>query len=775
MKNLNTTEQKLLKMPELLAPAGDFQAFLGAINAGADAVYLAGDRFGARAYATNLSRDEILEALLYAHVHSRKIYLTVNTLTKNLEGRDLFEYLEPLYLAGLDGVIVQDFGVFSYLHRVFPDLPLHVSTQMSVTSFLGAKAMRDLGASRIVPARELSLEEIRQINELGVETECFIHGSMCYSYSGQCLFSSFLGGRSGNRGRCAGPCRQPYIPEGENREAYLLSLKDLCTLQILPKLIDAGISSFKIEGRMKSPAYAAGVSAIYRKYIDLYCESKKRTDTALNFGSDTDTVSVSVMKGVSEPVTEYKVDQEDLKKLKFLYLRTDLQEGYYEKTKGREMVSIKSPSYNKTDDDLSAELTERYCRNKVPKKVGITAEFVIGKPAVLCTVSDKISVTGDIVQEAKKAPLIREDLSARLSKSSGGYYSFAVEELNLSEDAFVPVGAINALRRELEEKLTDVLKENYSIRRISEQEFGKYEGIKRELEKSIIPFRVFVTTVEQLQYLSGTLKKEDEICFPIDFLYRDKAKECISVLKKNPERRFYAVFPSVLRSPNLEPLDEAYHTAGEFSNICGFYVSQPDSYEFLIEKKIEAEIENSSGMDSESKVVPFGWEIRGDLSFYMTNNVSLTLFDGLGSYTVSTELSKEEIRRMNSTGMEIMVYGRIPLMQSANCVRNTTGKCRKTEGFTLLSDRMRADFPIFTHCREKVCYNTIYNSVPVSLHKHLDVISGFHPAGLQIRFTNESIKECDLVYHIFDQGRRGNLPDKVPYEFTNGHFVKGVL
>ena len=311
------------KKVELLAPAGNYEAFLGAINAGADAVYLGGERFGARAYADNFDAQQILRALHVAHFYGKKIYLTVNTLLKEPELAAVCDYLSPFAKAGLDGVIVQDFGVLSRIRDRFPGLPLHASTQMTVTGKRGAALLKQAGISRIVPARELSLEEIQKIKDTGVEVECFIHGAMCYCYSGQCLFSSILGGRSGNRGRCAQPCRLPYqVFDGKKRlleNAYPLSLKDMCTVEYLPALLETGIDSFKIEGRMKRPEYAAGVTAVYRKYIDLYHK---------------------------EGASEFHVDPADMEKLRGLYIRSEIQTGYYTRHNGKEMVSLKNPGYS---------------------------------------------------------------------------------------------------------------------------------------------------------------------------------------------------------------------------------------------------------------------------------------------------------------------------------------------------------------------------------------------------------------------------------------------
>ena len=267
---------------ELLAPAGSYEAFAAALNAGADAVYMGGTRFGARAYADNFSNEDLSRAIRTAHLHGKKVYLTVNTLTRQEEMPELTDFVRGLYeKEALDGVIVQDTGVLISLSEACPGLLLHASTQMSVTTREGVLFLKRLGVSRIVPARELSLKEIRLLKQEDIEIEAFIHGAMCYCYSGRCLMSSFLGGRSGNRGRCAGPCRLPYdvlgpdgreALRGKRGECYPISMRDLCVLEILPELIDAGIDSFKIEGRMKKPEYAAGVTAVYRRYIDRFYE-----------------------------------------------------------------------------------------------------------------------------------------------------------------------------------------------------------------------------------------------------------------------------------------------------------------------------------------------------------------------------------------------------------------------------------------------------------------------------------------------------------------------
>lgn len=428
---------------ELLAPAGNPEAFYGAIHAGADAVYLAGNQYGARAYADNFSEEELLECLRYAHLFHKKIYLTVNTLVRESELEALPAFLKPFVEEGLDGVIVQDLGVLKLLHETYPQLPLHASTQMSVTGTYGASLLKDLGVVRIVPARELSLKEIERLKaESGLEIECFIHGAMCYSYSGQCLFSSMLGGRSGNRGRCAQPCRLPYtIIDGKARsgECYPLSLKDMCTIEILPSLIKAGIDSFKIEGRMKSPEYAAGVTAYYRKQIDLYYDGKSE-----------------------------KLDKKDLTDLSHLYLRSQKGTGYYHERNGRDMITLQSPAYCPSDEGLLKQIREEHLTEKKKLPISIFASLTLGSNAMLTMAVDDhpdayVTLYGDVVEPAQKAPITKENVIKQLTKLGDTPFTAANEsgqpmiELTMDDNIFYPLKSLNELRRNAAEALKEVL------------------------------------------------------------------------------------------------------------------------------------------------------------------------------------------------------------------------------------------------------------------------------------------------------------------------------
>ena len=364
-----------MKNIEILAPAGSKECLEAAVGAGADAVYLGGARFGARAFAENFGEEELLFAIDYAHIHGKKLYLTVNTLVKDGELSLLYRFLAPLYREGLDAVIVQDLGAMDLIREEFPDLPIHVSTQATVTGRYGAAFFRERGAERIVPARELSLREVRRMKqETGLQIECFVHGALCYCYSGQCLLSSMIGGRSGNRGQCAQPCRLS-CDAGDGKRQDMLSLKDLCTIDMIPELAGAGIDSFKIEGRMKQPDYVYTVVRMYRKYTDIY---------------------------LSGEGTGFSVSERDREILLGSYRRRGYTKGYYYRHNGKDMVSLRRPKE-------TAEGSAFVPCDKMQEKINGKLILSEGERAKLYirTQDVKIVCEGDKVQRAKNQPLER--------------------------------------------------------------------------------------------------------------------------------------------------------------------------------------------------------------------------------------------------------------------------------------------------------------------------------------------------------------------------------
>ena len=717
---------------ELLAPAGSFQGFIGAINAGADAVYLAGNKFGARAFADNFTQDELEEVLFLAKLFEVKVYLTVNTLLKNTEMDEIYSFIKPLYDMGLNGVIIQDFGVFSYLKEHFPGLELHASTQMTVTSTEGARYLAEQGMKRVVLARELTLKEVKEINALGIETECFIHGSMCYCYSGQCLFSSMIGGRSGNRGRCAQPCRLPY-KTGRNDEAYYLSLKDMCTLEHLPELIDSGIASFKIEGRMKHPAYAARVTQIYRKYIDRYRKN---------------------------PNKQYQVAKEDLEELKNLYIRTSLHNGYYYKNHGADMITKESPAYTKTDAELVDMITKEMILTKPAKKIRMQGTFEAGQPAALyaeTAVGDRVYsayVTGDDVQQALKRPLDKKTVEEHLSKTGDTYFTVESMDVFAGNNIFMPIKALNELRRRALAELKAAVMQD--MRNGREALKPREIAPKQRKTASVIPECIaFVEEQEQLEaVLSADYVKR--VVLPYDWVLSEDNTELFRKCN-HASRMIYWALPAIYRQANRDRMQWAFNIIKENCLGKGFYVNQYDSLAYMTEQ------------------CP-GFDCIGDLNLYAMNNETVNAFqDRMDGFTIPVELNKDELRHLNTDGGEMVLYGRIPLMQTANCVFLSTDKCgKKKENTGVLRDRIGTGFPFKGHCNEKVCYNTIYNSVPISLHKHGDVLNALGIRAYQLRFTVESKRETLAVLELYNDFMNKTKIKDAEFAYTNGHFLRGV-
>ena len=434
---------------ELLAPAGSFECAKAAVNAGADAIYMGGPLFSARAYArssadgmeTEEPESPLMKSLKYCHLHGVKVYMTVNTLMKEREMNGIDEYLLPYVENRIDAFIVQDLGLMRHLKKRFPDIPLHVSTQAAVTGPRYARRLLELGAKRVVPARELSLTELKGIADTGIEVEAFIHGALCYCYSGQCLMSSLIGGRSGNRGRCAGPCRLPYEVLDENRRAvggegenYVLSMKDLNTLGRLQELKKAGVCSLKIEGRMKSPLYVAGVVSIYRKWLD------KGTD----------------------PAAEDAEYREDLRTLAEIFDRGGSTDGYLDGKNGRDMIRLFEKEELRVPDPETVErITKAYLSEDKKVKVILEAVIRTGRNAeVSLTTADgkhRATVIGKEVQKASSAPVTEEVIREKLSGFGNTDFELAGVKICAGEDVFIPAGELKQLRRQAAEKLYDTI------------------------------------------------------------------------------------------------------------------------------------------------------------------------------------------------------------------------------------------------------------------------------------------------------------------------------
>lgn len=745
---------------ELLAPAGSPAAFYGAVNAGADAVYLGGDRFGARAYAENFTLEELVACIRYGRLFGVKVYLTVNTLLKERELEELKDYLKPFYRAGLDAVIVQDMGVFRVIRNSFPDLAIHASTQMTICNTYGTRLLKEMGAKRIIPARELSLKELTEIKgQVDIELETFIHGAMCYCYSGQCLFSSILGGRSGNRGRCAQPCRLPYGVrfEGISREGrrdafYPLSLKDMCTIGHIPALIEAGIDSFKIEGRMKKPEYAAGVTAIYRKYIDCYYKLRNELGE----------------KGAREA---YRVEPEDICLLSSLYIRSQVQDGYYFRQNGREMITLNSPAYSITDEIVLEEIRKTYLSDRKKLDVEIEAEFLTGQPAkVILRLGSVVGVAeGEAVQTASKQPITEENLQKQLGKFGDTHFKVKNMQFKISNDAFYPLKRINELRRAAAQTLEQSLlcrdhdRLNQSTNGASARCDRPNESIcdlNQLCDESSNSYydkgwAISVRTLQQMRELVRFQTEVSDIALRRVYVDGDllihSRKDVLQFcrhLKNNCSCHILTALPYVLRLRDEMYLKELMEQTGAAS-FDGFLVRSFDGVGFFAGKK------------------EYGI-LRGDACLYTWNRQAvLQLSELLDGFCIPFELNAAEQADLLKQHFpwEKIVYARIPMMVTANCVLKTVEGCRRgSDGCVRLIDRYNKRFPVLRNCSH--CTNIIYNSVPLSLHSEVHSLKD--KCDLRLDFTMETAAETKAVLNTFLRDQEFNE------QYTTGHEKRGV-
>lgn len=791
---------------EILAPAGSIESLKAAIAAGADAVYTGGTMFGARAYANNLSEEDLLNAIDYVHLHGKRIYLTVNTLLKEKELEEkLYNYLLPYYKQGLDAVIVQDVGVLRFIREHFPDLPIHASTQMTITGAEGAKFLEKQGVQRVVTARELSLQEVKKISEeTNVEIESFVHGALCYCYSGQCLFSSFLGGRSGNRGQCAQPCRLLYQAEGEKKSQYLLSLKDICTLELIPELVEAGIYSFKIEGRMKKPEYVAAVSNLYRKYADLYldlCEA----------GFD-------VKK-------HFRVENKDKEMLLDLYNRGGFHTGYYRTKNGREMVSLTRPNHagvpavkverkqgrtvvGKTLVDLSAqdiielpmrrgqekadtytckdaikkgkeiqipvfadtpfqkgevwnrtrnsklieELQENFVNKKIKEKLKGIFILSVGEHAKLeisCQ-GKTITVYGDEVQEAQNQPMDAERIEKQLRKTGNTEFEFEELYVETYGKVFLPMQSINTIRREALECIERAI---VSEHRRDNEVLGGMKEVPAEEKDSLkeIFYTASAQTKEQVYALlkSKFIQRVYMDACAVPQIWNGNEIEKLITHAHNQNKEIYLIMPYIFRKDAVKRYEDGYERifGAEWD---GVLVRNYESYEFLRRHR-------------------YSGRIVTDFNLYQFNQSGRAFWEEekIDGFTAPVELTVQELRDLGIENAELIGYGYLPMMVSAGCIKKTLGKCKKESGQTTITDRYRKNFVVKNEC--DYCYNIIYNNVALYLGDLQEEVKRIAPKSVRLMFTSENEKEVNNVLAMYEEcAAFGNG------EFTRGHWKKGI-
>ena len=701
---------------ELLAPAGSLEILKGVIESGADAVYVGGSMFGARVYANNFTEEELLEAIDFAHLRGVKVYLTVNTLIKNSEFSKLYDYLLPYYKRGLDAVIVQDLGVVKAIHEYFPSMEIHTSTQMTVTGADGVRFLSQFGVTRVVMAREVSLAEMKRIHEeTGMELEAFVHGALCYSYSGQCLFSSILGGRSGNRGRCAQPCRLPYTVEGKKDE-YILSLKDMCGIKALDKLHDAGVYSLKIEGRMKQLEYACGVVKYYRSYID----SKK-------------------------PVSDADYDR-----IKALGNRCGFTDRYYFDHNGSDMVTYVKPNFVSNAAEPSPE----------KRKLSIEGELVLreGEPGSLTVKRGDVTYKASIepVSAALKAPLDKKAAIDRINKTGDTDFEFSHIKAQIGENVFVPNGALNKLRRDAISGLCDKLLKKYYRNDARYADMSSMCELPEHVVKSDAAHEDGAVNAKDYTAICSCMTRAqlDTLigydCFDVFYLDFDMydrntliqqfADDVKCLTKRN--KKVYLMLPTILRADSS---DYFVSIAKELDKV---------SFEGFVVKNYE-ELYLTENLFIDKKIIL-------DHNMYTFNDVSKSAFfeHGVSGDTVPLELNSREIMHRNNIGSQMIVYGYYPLMTTANCVHKNTKGCDKKQKLIYLKDRYNKSFAVCNNCKE--CYNTIYNSLPTMLTKNIGKLKEAGIRSFRYSFTIETPKQIKAV-----------MDDKVA-EYTNGHYKRGV-
>jgi putative protease len=778
---------------ELLAPAGSLESLYAAVQAGADAVYLGGSKFSARAYASNFDEENMTKAVDYCHLYNVKVYITINTLIKENEMQEAIDYVKFLYNIGVDAIIIQDIGLAHIVRENFPDMELHASTQMTIHNGEGALFLKELGFSRIVLSRELSIDEIKHISlDLGVETEIFIHGALCICYSGQCLMSSMIGGRSGNRGRCAQPCRLPYtlIDRASSREknAYIMSPKDICTLEDIKRIIESGTSSLKIEGRMKRPEYVAGVVDVYKRAVesvyegrsfDFEDENKKlmqlfnregfskaymlgnvgKDMMAYNFPKNTGILLGKAMKNSIVDLSAHiglgdgvRIGEGGFTVSKILKDGKEVEEAF-----NGDKVKLMPSNYSagdtlyKTSDTELLNSLEHYYKNFFERKVELPLQvsFKTGEPIALSTLykDNEFSVIGEVVQTALKKPLDKERITESFTKSGDTAFKFNSVNFKEFEEGFLPVSSLNSVRRELIEKIE---KHIISSSRRNLNDTIKSSGIKARSEQ--IPKAVVV--VSTLDQIKAFMESGINEALAVDIFKRQSSLSLEDLKTLNYDNLY-------LRVPNI--------IKEEFNSVCSI-IDKAFPY-------IKGLVTSNLGVINRFKDKI---DIIGDYKLNIFNSDALKFYNKFVKLApISVELNKKEIEaigRKTDTPVQIKIYGKEELMVSEYCPigsvfggKSSCENCKENcgKGDFLLKDRMGEDFILRT---DKFCRSYIYNNVATNLLPHLEELKKIGITSYRLDFIDENYENTFKVLQAFKE-------NKWTYEyinFTRGHYKRGV-
>ncbi|MCB2285810.1 U32 family peptidase [Clostridium algidicarnis] len=781
---------------ELLAPAGSMESIYAAIKSGADAIYMGGSKFSARAYATNFDNEELIKAVDYIHLNEKKVYITLNTLIKQCELKEVIEYIGFLYEIGVDALITQDLSIPYIVKDRFKDFEIHASTQMTIHNGDGAICLKDLGFKRIVLSRELSLEEIKYISDtLDIETEVFIHGALCICYSGQCLMSSIIGGRSGNRGRCAQPCRMPYTlinkDTKEEKSAFLLSPKDMCTLEDLEDIINTKTSSLKIEGRMKRPEYVAGVVETYKNAIDDILKNKEKGNLEKekkkllqlfnregfskaylygNKGKDMMSYNYPKNTGISIGI----VDKEGYITLKeninlkdgiryddkgFTISKIILKDKEVLGAKIGEKVMLYPSEYKKSTElfkTLDIELMkgyEKYYKEKTNISIKAKVIFEIGKPFSLeITYKDKVqTLQGAIVEKAKNRPLTKEKIVENLQKSSDNVLKISDIKFEAYEEGFIPISAINEIRRNILRELEEEIIKGYRRDKVAENNYI----LKEKKIEQAPEIMVGVNTLMQLKAAMDSNVK-DIIINP--YFRGIKCITSIDFSKIAKDTKVYIEIPTIVRK--------------EFNSIVSF---------------IENNKENIAGIVTSNLGIINRFKnsvnIIGSYKLNLYNNLALNVMDEFTNLNcISIELNRKEIKEVlkkKRNNCQVFVYGKPELMVSEYCPIGSVNKCgllgnissnnkpKCLEGEYVLRDRKNMDFLVKT---DKFCRSHIYNTVPINLIDKIEELKGFGADSFRLDFIDE---DYEKVISVLSTLKNKELLEGMA-DYTRGHYKRGV-
>ena len=642
----------------------------------------------------------------------------MNTLVKDTEVDDFLEKVKFLYLEGVDALIMQDLGMICLVRQMYPDLEIHASTQFNNSSKDTLILLKKLGVKRAVLSRELSIDEIKMM-DVDIEKEIFIHGALCVSYSGCCLFSSMIGHRSGNRGECTGCCRLPYKLETNGKivnSGYLLSMKELNTTKRIKELLNSGVCSLKIEGRMKQPEYVYTVVKMYRKYADHYLKLQKE-------GKDR---------------SAYRVSEADKRELLAAYQRRGYCEGYYHQHNGRDMISLKRPK-NAKDGNTEEKPWQDI---KVQEKINGILTFSVGKRAKLTVSYGNITVecTGQEVQEAQKQPLDPKRIEKQMRKTGNTEFVFERLKIHTEGNVFLPMQALNELRREGIKELTEKIQMQYR-----REEADCETETKKTVEKNSTGKECSISASVQ-----SKAQLEAAVNSGVRCVYLD---EEIEFERENGVQYFLAM-PYIFRERTIRRYERMYaKIEGKYD---GILIRNWESYAWLRQHAYQK-------------------EIRSDYNLYIFNQKAKEELKnlGIGQGTAPVELNDREMAELGIGEQAFIAYGYQPVMVSASCIKKTSASCDGKGGVLTISDRYQKEFTVRCYCRD--CYNVMYNSAPLFLADKAEEIRKLMPAQIRLDFTvenKEQVREiCKIYMNAFTEGKKMEPQIR---EYTRGHFKRGV-